>query len=215
MVPGAAPGSKPKKNHNLRHQRRRTIQHDVAQGPGSRGEIGLVPFIHAGHKCRHEKGNPRPTRRPARPGGLPQRRPPGGKHKQAQHEISDEVAHLSQIVVQDFEAGEIHFKQKMKQRIKIPAGVAGRQRVGGFDDDEAEPKPGRDPRLQYFLLMGRQAGSPAAAICSGLFLGIVRRLARNHHVVHVALAQARVADAHEASFLQQLRNRAATAISHP
>ena len=56
--------------------------------------------------------------------------------------------------------------------------------------------------------------SPSVKLKPRLFDRIIRRLAGDHDVVHVALAQAGSADAHEARLLLQLGNRGAAAVAH-
>ena len=54
----------------------------------------------------------------------------------------------------------------------------------------------------HFSQLRREVGHPQFGMNGTLFNGIVRGFASNHHIVDVALAQARAADAHEPRFLQ-------------
>src|SRR5580704_4815241 len=55
-----------KKYQNLRRQGRDTVQHDIADGAGSRGDESLMPFIQTRHQGRHEESDRGPTQRPSR-----------------------------------------------------------------------------------------------------------------------------------------------------
>src|SRR3981081_945015 len=67
-----------------------------------------------------------------------------------------------------------------------------------------------DTKREYFR--ARRSGCLALRT---LLDRIVGSLASDHDVVHVTLAQARSADAHEARLLQQFGDRGATAVAHP
>src|SRR5207245_9688459 len=60
----------------------------------------------------------------------------------------------------------------------------------------------------------RAASEGSAAGATQLLDRIVRGLARDHYIVHVAFPQAGAADANEARLLEQLRNRRAATVTH-
>ena len=90
-------------------------------------------------------------------------------------------------------------KKEVQQRVENSAGVFGRGEVRGLTHDDAEPQDRRDPGLQQMLL-----GRVQARLSRPLLHRIIRRLASDHHIVHVALAQAGPADAHKSRLLQQV-----------
>jgi len=121
------------------------------------------------------------------------------------------MASLADVEMPDQKSGRVHAHQEMQNRIKKSAGVVGGSQIGGFAGDQEQPETGGDPGLQYLLLCGVQAGEPGMEYCSDppllservnprrarrytkrselvLFHGIVRRLAGDHDIVHVALA---------------------------
>jgi len=113
---------------------------------------------------------------------------------------------LPNAVMPDLEAGWIEPEQKVQNGIQKSACVIGGEVVGRFDPNNAQPNDRREPRLPELSVRLLQ--------WLVLFHRVVRSFAGNHDIVHMAFAQACHADADEARFLQQLRNRRASAISH-
>ena len=109
-------------------------------GPGSRGNIALVPLVHAGNKSRHEKCNTGPAQGPA--WGLRQekRGPPGTEQDKASRKVAHEVSSLAKIVMKDFKVTQIHVQKKMEQGIEIAAGVIGGKLVGRFRENDSQPQ---------------------------------------------------------------------------
>src|SRR5258708_33815984 len=138
------------------------------------------------------------------------------------------------------EAGVGDAEEKMEYGIKNSAGVVRRKPRARLNADDDQPQDGGDPGLQNMVTVGAQAsaapevpwfppfakytksGAPSVFLVSSvlrtpspsLLDGIVRGLSGDHYVVHVAFAETGAADANEARLLQQLRDRAAAAISH-
>jgi len=127
----------------------------------------------------------------------------------------------------------IDSEQEMHKRIENPAGVVGGEVGSGFDSDDDQPENGCDPRLEDFASVRVQAGRRKSKFppCRkrrdeggapdffwlqphSLFDGIVRSLAGDHDIVHMALPEACAADADETRFLQQFGNGRAAAVTH-
>jgi len=128
-------------------------------------------------------------------------------------------------------AGFVDPKQEMQKWIENAAGVLRREIRRRFDRDNDKPQDQGDPGFQGLVAIG-QAGQewvfpPSAqnlkslpraertVRASGPLLNsIVGSFARDHDIVHMALAKAGAANTHEARLLQQFANRGAAAISH-
>ena len=80
------------------------------------------------------------------------------------------------------ESDGIQTNQKMQKWIKIAAGIGSGTQVAGLDGDQDEPQDRSYPGLKDVLLRGTQL-----RLLAELLGGIVRRLARDHNIVHVAL----------------------------
>jgi hypothetical protein len=109
-------------------------------------------------------------------------------------------------VMPDLKAGWLEPEKKMEKRIKPTSCVIGGKVVGRFDPDNAQPNDRREPRLPN--------SSSRFLQWLILFHCIIRSFAGNHDVMNMAFAKACNADADETRFLQQLRNRRASAIPH-
>ena len=156
---------------------------------------------------------------------------PRTKRENAQDGIANDVAAFPDVEVPLMKVLRIHAEKKMQQWIKNSAGVSGGKQCRRLNGDDNEPKNGGDPCLQQIMAVRVQTGEPSAGRAGpdsrerlfphkrnlderALFDGIVGSLAGNHDIVNVALAQSGAADADEARFLQQLRDRGAAAVSH-
>ena len=81
---------------------------------------------------------------------------PRAEQQDAQEAVTKHVSGLADQVVPGLEAGVIHSKEKVKNRVENLAGVVGRQVRAGFDGDDDQPQDRGDPRLQNFSLAARQ-----------------------------------------------------------
>ena len=91
--------------------------------PGARRQVALVPFIEASHQRCSQHGDIGPPKRPAGVARRRQRLAPGAEKQNAQQAVTENVPAFANEEVQLLEAGVIHPKQKMKQRIEKKAGV--------------------------------------------------------------------------------------------
>jgi len=201
-----------------------------------------MPFIKAGNEARSQHCNVGPSQSPLRSRRGGQSLPPGAKQQNAQQAIAEHVSGFSHQDVVRLKCSFLDPKQKMQKRIEKVARILRREIRRRFDSDNDEPQDQSDPGFQNLLAVGPQATreklSPAfahwdaqllAAFAGSwifdradrksgpsklLFNRIVGSFARDHDIVHMALAQPGAADAHEARFLQQLGNRGAAAIPH-
>src|SRR5450755_2172930 len=101
---------------------------------------------------------------------------------------------LPNVVVPDCKTRWIESKEKVQNRIQETARMIGGKIVGRFNRDNPQPEDGRYPCFpnlpcRFFQWMV-------------LFRGIVRGLARDHDIVHMAFAKARDADANKPRFLE-------------
>ena len=132
------------------------------------------------------------------------------------------MAAFANVEVPRLKCCPIHAEEEMQNGVKNAAGVVGGEQRCGFNRDDDEPQDRGDPGLENAVAIGVQAGDvpeefefPLLAKDArsgapiffldpriGLFDAIVGRLAGDHNVVDVALAQTCAADAHEACFLQ-------------
>lgn len=88
------------------------------------------------------------------------------------------------VVVPRLKTERVYPEQKMKDGIQQMAGFGRSGEVGRFQSNDAQPDKGRKPRFPKLI-----AGSvQSAKFQPQLFHRIVRRLAGNHHIMHVALA---------------------------
>ncbi len=156
----------------------------------SSGDESLVPFIHAGDKSRHQPRNPGPSQGPWPPSKLRQHRPPRPEQQKAHGEVANKVARLADIEIPNREVLASYAKQIMTDGIKKTPGITRRKPCSGFHGNHAHPDERWNPGLDYFV-----------AARGHLFDRIVGRFARDHDVVHMALAKTRTADAHKSCLL--------------
>ena len=183
-----------------------------------------MPLIQAGYQCGHEQSDSRPGNGPARIAEYGDSGAPGAKQQNTQDSVAEDVAGLPQHEMPHQKPDRVHPKKKVQERVQEPAGVLGREGTGGLDGDEPQPDQGRNPcspdRLtRRWVAAARQENCALMRTESSphtrLLERIVWSLAGDDDVVNVALAQPRAADAHEARFLLQFRDRGATAVAHP
>ena len=120
------------------------------------------------------------------------------------------MADLADVRVPDRESDGVEADQKVQQWIEESARIGCGTEAAGFERNEDEPQGCGDPGFEDLLLRWIQLRASRWKLLDS----IVRSLAGDYNVVYMALPQARDADAHEASFLQQFGNAAASAITH-
>jgi hypothetical protein len=101
---------------------------------------------------------------------------------------------LPNVVVPDCKTRWIESKEKVQNRIQETARMIGGKIVGRFNRDNPQPEDGWNPRFPNLPRRFFQ--------WEVLFRGIVRSLARDHDIVHMAFAKARDADANKPRFLE-------------
>jgi len=136
------------------------------------------------------------------------------------------VARLAQNVVPWLELRVVDAEQEMKDRVHDPAGLMRGEIRARFDGNDDQPQNRGNPSFQSLALMGVQVSErtskshPVAQHVTRmgtvvrLFDGIVRRLARDHDIVHMTLAKAGAADADKTCFLQQFGNSGTATVTH-
>jgi len=110
--------------------------------------------------------------------------------------------------MQNEEFIEIYRTEEVRQqRIEHATGILRREKIRGLKCNESDPNHGWPPRAQ-------KIGTRRSQLFSSLLGRVVRRLARDHDVMHMALAKTSGADSHEACLLLQIGNGLATTITH-
>ena len=155
-----------------------------------------MEFVETSDQRCHDERDAGPLHRPAP--ALHQRngRSPGAIEKKAQSKIPANVACLTYIEIPNLKSRRRDVEDKMENRIKNSAGVAGGEPVGRLNGDEDQPKNYGYPSLPNLILARVQS------LAQRLFRRVVRRLARDHDIMHMTLAQACHADAHKPRLLQ-------------
>lgn len=181
----------------------RSVENDVLPASGPRSKQALMPLIEAGYQQRAQYRDVGPAECPSLVGRSGQGFSPGAEEQDAEEAVAKHVSGLADQVVPGLEAGVIHSKEKMEQRVENLAGVVGRQVGAGFDGDDDQPQDGGDPRLHNFFLAARQeCRDPRRWLFERtLFDRIVWSFASDHDVVHVRLAQSGAADSYKARLL--------------
>ncbi len=165
-----------------------------------------MPLVETGDESGTQNCNGRPAQRPPHVSHCGQSGAPCSEKQDAQDAVTDDVASFANVVVPNLEAFPVHADEMLQQRIEKAASITGRKHGAGFNGDEDEPKNRGDPGLQNVVAIGVQA--------RGLLDAIVGRLAGDHDVVDVTLAESGTADADEARFLQEFRDGGAAAVAH-
>jgi len=220
------------KQSHLRHNAGAGVENYIAHGSGSRRQKALMPFIETGNEARPQYRNVGPPEGPFRSRRSGQSLSPGPEQKNTQQSVPDHVSRFPDEKVIRLKAGLVDPKQEMQNWIENAAGVLRREIRRRFDRNNDEPEDQGDPGFQDLVAIVGQAGQewvfpPSAQNMNSLPRGertgrasgplfdrIVGGFTRDHDVVHMALAKAGAADAHEARLLQQFSNRGASAISH-
>lgn len=127
-----------------------------------------MPFIEARDERRSEDGNACPGKRPGRASRLSHATSPSTEQQNAKEAVPKDVSRLANVMVPNFECRMVQAEEEVQGRIQNPAGVAGREIRSRFDRDDDQPKNGRDPCLEHFVLIGLQAFCDLAAGCAGL-----------------------------------------------
>jgi hypothetical protein len=201
----------PQKNQRLGRNACTCVQNYILPSPGSRRKKTLVPFVEAGYESRPQNRDGCPAGGPL---GIRHRRQGDANRAEkqnAQGRIAYNMSALSNVEMPALEALPIQMKQEVQHWIENPAGVMrGKQRCR-FDGNHDEPQDRGDPGYQDTVPV--RIRLPGVQL-RGLLDAIVGRLAGNHHIVDVAFAKSRAADAHKTRFLEQLSDGGAPAVAH-
>ena len=139
---------------------------------------------------------------------LIERSSPTSQQKKSQHAIPNHMPGLAKIVMEDEKFININLAEKVRQqRIEHATGILRREEIRGLKCNESDPNHGWPPRAQRIGMRRSQS-------FSSLFGRVVRRLARDHDIMHMAFSKTGGADSHEARLLLQISDGLATTITH-
>ena len=203
------------------------VQHHVLPTPRTGRNEALVPFVQAGDERGPEDCDIGPVKAPWGISRLRQGRAPRPEQEETQQTVTDNVAGFAHNVVPWLELRVVDAEQEMKNRVQDAAGLMRRKIRARFDGNDHQPQNRGNPGFQSLALMGvqvseRTSKSPPrrtqrdkdGAPWFVLFDSIVRRLARDHDIVHMTLAKAGAADADKTCFLQQFGNSRTATVAH-
>lgn len=98
-----------------------------------------MPLIEAGNNDSAENRDARPTQGPLCIIHSWESGAPGAEEQDAQDRIAHHVATFANIEMPLVKARHVQAKKKMQQRVKNPAGIAGREQGARFNGNHDEP----------------------------------------------------------------------------
>lgn len=113
-------------------------------GPGARGDVALVPFVHRCHEDRSQPGEERGAAK-LNITGIERRTPPA-EHEQREHSIANDVPRLAQVVMKHQKVIQIDISEKVSQQVvQHASGVVRGKNICGFKGDDGHPGKGGPP----------------------------------------------------------------------